>query len=239
MSAPELPASSTPTAGLDFGRCFTFVTEDPDWVKKVLIGGAFTLASMFLIGAFFVAGYCARVLRNVAAGAAHPLPDWDDLGGFFSEGLRLVGLYLLAVLALALVLGCPLGVIIVGLSTLRGGGRGEEVVAALGGLGIVLLYGAFAFLILLVGLLYPAAATRVVFRNDFSAGLDFAATFNFIKLNLANYLLSLVVFLVANFLSQFGFILCCVGLFPAAFWSYLTLAHGLGQTVRANPASLG
>ena len=39
--------------------------------------------------------------------------------------------------------------------------------------------------------------------------------------------------------AQFGALLCCVGLFPAAFWSYLVLAVALGQTVRlaATPAS--
>jgi hypothetical protein len=39
--------------------------------------------------------------------------------------------------------------------------------------------------------------------------------------------------------AQFGVILCCVGVFPLMFWAYLTLGHALGQTVRANPASLG
>jgi hypothetical protein len=48
-----------------------------------------------------------------------------------------------------------------------------------------------------------------------------------------------VVFLLASFLAQFGVILCCVGVFPASFWAYLALGHALGQTVRANPASLG
>jgi len=27
------------TGTVDFGRSFSFVTEDPEWVKKILIGG--------------------------------------------------------------------------------------------------------------------------------------------------------------------------------------------------------
>src|SRR5260221_12523598 len=88
MSTPAAPRDSP---NVDFGRCFGFVLEDPDWVKKVLIGGAFVLLSMGIVGAFFVAGYWARLLRRVAAGDPRPLPEWDDLGGISSDGLKLMG----------------------------------------------------------------------------------------------------------------------------------------------------
>jgi len=43
---------------------------------------------------------------------------------------------------------------------------------------------------------------------------------------------------VARFASQFGLLLCCVGVFPAAFWSSLVLGYALGETVRLNPRSV-
>jgi len=79
-------------------------------VQKVLLGGLFMLASSFIIGFFFLGGYLARLVRNVIAGVAHPLPEWDDLGEYFSEGLRLfcVGLvYSLPVMALAMIVIIP------------------------------------------------------------------------------------------------------------------------------------
>ena len=66
-------------------------------------------------------------------------------------------------------------------------------------------------------------------------GFAWRENFAFIKANLANYALSLVSYLVAGFLAQFGVLLCCVGVFPAAFWSYLVLASALGQTARLSP----
>ena len=75
-------ASSRPTPApetVDLVRSFRFVLDDPEWVKKILIGGAFTLASAFIVGIFFVAGYWVRLLKRVAAGEALPLPEWDDL----------------------------------------------------------------------------------------------------------------------------------------------------------------
>jgi hypothetical protein len=240
MSSLEPPRPAPPT--LDFGRCFTFLTEDPDWVKKVLLGGLFTLGSFLIVGAFFVAGYLARFMKGVAAGSPRPLPEWDDLSGIFQDGLRVVGLYFLYAVGLVVamaILACPFGLMFGGLSGFSRPGDAQEVLAAIGGLGIMLAYGVMMLLGLALQLVTPAALARVVFKDDLAAGFDLKRVFGFVRQNLGNYLLSLVVFLLANFLAQFGVLLCCVGLFPAVFWAYLTLGYALGETVRLNPASLG
>jgi len=174
-------------AEFDFGRSFTFTKEDPDWVSKILLGGVAALACSLLIGIPFVAGYLGRTLVNVAKDAPRPLPEWDDLGGLWSEGLRLYGLLLVVSLATAIYV--------------------------------------------------PAALVRSALSGSFAAGLEWRENIAFIKANLANYALSLVAYLVAGFIAQFGFLLCCVGLFPAVFWSYLVLAVSLGQTARLAGAS--
>src|SRR5262249_21439709 len=101
---PPIPPSRT---SVDLARCFTFVTDDPAWVSKILIGGVFTFATTFLVGAFFVGGYWSRLLRRVAAGEARPLPEWDDLGGLFEDGLPIVGLLVLYGLAVFVVTAAP------------------------------------------------------------------------------------------------------------------------------------
>jgi hypothetical protein len=82
------------------------------------------------------------------------------------------------------------------------------------------------------------ALTRAALRDSFSEGFAWRPIVAFIQANLGNYALALVLYLVASFLSQFAVILCCVGIFPAAFWSYLILGYGLGETVRLNPTSV-
>src|ERR1700694_3166253 len=89
MTTVVPPPSPPSRPTFDFVRPFTFVFDDPRWIPKILMGGLFTLASVFIVGSFFVYGYLARLVRNVIAGVAHPLPEWDDLGEYFSEGLRL------------------------------------------------------------------------------------------------------------------------------------------------------
>jgi hypothetical protein len=226
-------------ANLDFGRSFTFTTEDPDWLKKVLIGGAFTLACSALVGVPFVLGYVARVLRRAAAGAPAPLPEWDDLGGIFREGLRQTAVYLVHMLGVMAVGMLCFGVML--LPVLLSGGR-RDPMDALGPAGALLLMALYA-LILIVALAtavyLPAAMVRAALADSVAAGLEWRHNLEFIRANLANYALALVSYLVAGFVAQFGVLLCCVGFFPAAFWSYLVLAVALGQTVRlaSAPAS--
>jgi hypothetical protein len=223
----------TPTGSVDFGRSFTFVTEDPEWVKKILIGGAFTLACALLVGIPFVLGYFSRTLRNVVAGEPRPMPDWDDLGGIFNEGLRLTGVYLIYTLGFVVVLAALGCVVALPFMALSGSGHdASEVLGMLGGLGIVGLYGLVMVVSLALGVYLPAALARAALRGAVADGFAWREILGFIRANLGNYLISLVIYLLASFLAQFGVVLCCVGIFPAAFWGYMVLAVALGQTVR-------
>jgi hypothetical protein len=228
-------APGAPRGSIDFGRSFTYVSEDPDWLKKVLIGGLFGLACMLLVGIPFVLGYVSRTLRNVAAGTRPELPEWDDLGGIFEDGLRLTAVYLLYTLGVVLVLGVFAAALLVPAFLASGSGRAEDALAAVSALGIVALYGVVMLVSLALGLYLPAALARAALRGSIADAFAWRENVAFIMANLANYALSLVSYLVAGFLAQFGVLLCCVGVFPAAFWSYLVLASALGQTARLSP----
>lgn len=238
--ASSLPAPRAET--VDFGRSFRFVVDDPDWIKKILIGGAFTLASALIVGLFFVAGYWVRMLKRVAAGEARPLPEWDDLGGIFRDGLVLVGVYFVHVLGVLVVVagfGCAAGLVVFGLGGLSGGShQASDAIGALGALGFAGLYVVLILVGLALSLYLPAAFVRVALSGEFADGFDWRRNIEFIRANLANYALSLVFYLVAHFVAQFGILLCCVGVFPCAFWAYLILGFGLGETVRLHPRSV-
>jgi Protein of unknown function (DUF4013) len=237
-SSPPAPAPPT----VDLVRSFRFVLDDPEWLKKILIGGAFTLASTFIVGIFFVAGYWVRLLKRVAAGEASPLPEWDDLGGIFEDGLPIVGVYFVHVLGVLVLLagfGCAGGLFVFGLGGLsRGSHEAAEAVGALGAMGFAGLYVVLILVGLAMNVYLPAAFVRVALRGEFKVGFDWRANLAFIRANPANYALSLVVSLVAHFVAQVGILLCCVGVFPCAFWAHLTLAFALAETVRLNPRSV-
>jgi hypothetical protein len=231
------PAAS-PSRTIDFARAFAFVPEDPDWIRKILIGGAFTLACAILIGIPWVFGYASRTFRKVAAGAARPLPEWDDLSGIFEEGLRLALAYLVHGLGVAVIFGVFAAVLLAPMFMLSSSPeRASDALGFAGAAGILVLYASVAVVGIALAVYLPSALARASLAARFGAAFELRENLAFIRDNLGSYALALVGYLVASFLSQFGFLLCCVGVFPAAFWSHLVLAHAMGDLVRLSPRS--
>jgi hypothetical protein len=222
---------------IDLGRGFRFVPEDPDWIKKVLIGGVFMLLAGLLVGAVFVAGYGLRLLRRTARGEPRPLPEWDDLGGLFSDGLRPVGIYLAYALPVAIV---PMAFIMImavagaGLSK-AGSHDASEAFGALMAMGFMGVYALMAVVMLALGLYVPAALARFAMLERMGAAFEVGENIAFIRRNLSNYAMTLLLYLLASFAAQLGIVLCCVGFFPASFWAFCMLCWGLGEVVRRDP----
>jgi Protein of unknown function (DUF4013) len=224
---------------LDLGRAFRFVVEDPDWIKKILIGGVFTLLAVVVIGAPFVMGYLVRLTRNVARGEPRPLPEWDDLGGLFMDGLRALVVYLghlVAALILPITLG---GLLIVVMTASSGGGSAGDVVGAVAAFAMVGVYAIGGLLMLALMVYVPAALLRFALYDRVSAGFAPREVAGIIRRNIGPYLLAVLLYLVANFASQVGVVLCCVGVFPLGFWSGCILAWGMGEVARRDPVLTG
>src|SRR6202165_1645679 len=104
MTTVVPPPSPPSRPTFDFVRPFTFVFDDPRWSPKILMGGLFTLASVFIVGAFFVYGYLARLGRNVIARFPNPLPRWDELGECFGGGANVFGVALVYAIPIVLLI---------------------------------------------------------------------------------------------------------------------------------------
>jgi len=227
-------ADRPPSGRVDFGRALGFVFEDPEWLKKILLGGLFTLLSMVVVGTLLVAGYWVRLLRRAARGEARPLPEWSDWGGLFADGIAAFGIYLVHVLLLVLPLGaggCLFG-LVAALLDKKGGG---DAVGVLAGAGILALSALVFVVALLLAVYVPAVLTRFAVLGRFGVTFELRENLGFIRRNPGEYLLALAIFLVAHFISQFGVLLLCVGVFPATFWSYCVLAYPLAQIARRDP----
>ncbi|HEX8152298.1 MAG TPA: DUF4013 domain-containing protein [Thermoanaerobaculia bacterium] len=223
---PGGPSSSVTTpSGFDFGKPFTFVFEDPNWMGKILIGGLFYIAAFFIIGIFFILGYCAQLTRNVVAGMPRPLPDWDKLGDYFGEGLRLFGALLLYALPMLILAGLFVVPALIVENQNFTNDTGREILGTAAGcvwcLMVPLAIGMTLWL--------PAAGLRVVMTGRFGAAFEFGAIWALIKNNIGNYLLAVVVGIIARFLGGFGVILFCIGVVFTGFWAFLVQTHALAQ----------
>ena len=207
-------------------RPFTFVFDDPRWVPKVLVGGVFVLCSFFLIGSFFLLGYFARLVRNVLAGVERPLPEWDDLGEYFSEGVLLFGvvlLYVLPIIVLVLIMFVPAAI----MSSV------DHDAARDVGSGIFSCVGCLiAPIALAIWLFLPAALLMTITTRRFGAAFEFRELWAFIKANIGNYLLAIVVTIVARFIGQAGVILLCVGVLFTEFWALCASGYAFAQVYK-------
>jgi len=238
-SAPAAPA---PSPTLDLGRGFRFVFDDPDWIKKMLIGGVMMLLGVFIIGSLWAVGYWSRLIRRVAAGEERPLPEWEDLGGLLREGWGAVSVYAVYIAGVLLpFLVVMLGVLVVGggLSELgKGSEDASQALGALAGVGFLGLYAILCVAIMVLMVYLPAALTRHALTQRFATGFEVAENVAFIRRNVLNYALALILYMLASFLAQFGVLACCVGVFPVSFWALCVFGWGLGETARRDSAAV-
>ena len=223
---PGLPPAGPAKPQFDFAKPFSYVFDDPEWLTKILIGGLFYIAGFLIVGWFFILGYVAKTTRNIIAGHPRPLPEWQNLGDFFNEGLRLFGVMLAIILplvGLAMVIMIPASI----LGSVNN--EGAEVVSGLMSGAIVCL---FVPISLAITFFMPAMLLFAAVEQRFGAAFEFGRIWPFIKQNIGNYVLAIVVYLIARFIGGFGIMLLCIGVVFTGFWSFLITAHGFAQVYR-------
>ncbi len=226
---------------MDFGKSFTFMFEDPNWVAKLAIGGAILLVGTLffwllfipiIVASAIILGYMVLTLRNVAEGSATPLPEWNDFGNLTVKGLYvIVGsiIWLLPVI----ILGCCLGLVNAALGNISAGSsQGSSGAQSLAALVSVCLSCLVSIISFVLGVTLYAPITRYALSNQLSVFWDVRGNANFIQQNLGNYIIALLLSIVASIVAGFGIIACVIGAFFTQFWAYLVTAHLYGQVAR-------
>lgn len=213
----------------DYARALRFVFDDPAWVPKILIGALFTLLSVFFVGSIWVSGYTVGIIRRTVGGERRPLPEWNNWGELFQDGLRATVVWLaytLPLMLLAALMALALG----GAATILSSSLDTPTDLQTSLFLMVLTGTVFFSLVGLAILLYlPAAFLRFVILDRVSAAFDFRENVAFIRRNMNSYFQALLVVSVASFIAQFGLVVFCVGFFPAAFWSVCVFAYAMGK----------
>lgn len=186
---------------MNIGRALTYLTEDPQWVRKLAIAMLLNLLPTAFLALSFAAMYgkfparvtltttsaiWARVsllagvpllgfglcsMRNVIAGHDVPLPDWSDWRGLLRDGLMVWGVITIWYLPSNF------------LDWL--GKANPHVADSLSQLSSVLT--------LLASLAMPAAQARLAVTGRFRAGLDVGAVLQLMQSNFGGYLRLLIV----------------------------------------------
>lgn len=232
---------------MDFGKAFTFMFEDPDWLRKLgigtLVGLVGILFSPILIGLvplIMLFGYSLDTLRNVIDGQERPLPEWQDWGGFLARGFKLFAAFFVWALP-AILIGIPLTI---------GSALADQNGGSMGAIAAILIACSSCLLILwglFLTLLSPAIYVAVAQTDRFAAAFDLGKLWAFTRANLGNIIIAIlltwVAGLIASIVAPLGLIALLIGVlvtFPfAILWQYLVQAHLFGQIARTSVTAVG
>lgn len=151
-----------------------------------------------IVGWLFVAGYGVKLVRSVAGGSEE-LPGWEGWGDLLTQGLF--------VFVAGLIYWIP-----------------GAILARMGDPGTVLstLWG------IVVAVVFPAAIMRFAVKSDLGAFFDFNEIVGFVRENLSDYIVVVLLILVANTLAGLGLLALGVGVFLTIFWALLVGSHLCG-----------
>ncbi len=233
---------------MDFGKAFTFMFEDPDWVRKLgigtIVGLVALLLSPILIGvvpAIVILGYCLDVLRNVADGRELPLPEWEDWSGFLTRGFKLIVAFFVWSLPILLI-SIPM---FIGVALTGNQSAGAD--AVFGTLFIVCSSCLMALWVLFLVLISPAIYIRLAVTDRLAAAFEVSRLWELTRDNLGNVIIAILLTIVAGIIAaivgSLGVVLLLIGVLvtvPAAsLWQYLVQAHLFGQIGRTTVTPLG
>jgi hypothetical protein len=210
---------------MDIGSAFTYMFDDEEWIKKIAIGGVALLLGIVVVPVLTAYGYMLQTMKNVRDNQPTPLPEWNDFGGLTLKGLMVVLIGLVYSLP-ALIPYCMLMVV-----SIAAPQADSDVAGALGLVSTCLVCVALLF-VLLASFIFPAAVIRYAQYDTFASAFQVREIFNFISSNIGDYIIVVLLILVASFIGQLGFILLCVGIYFTTFWSLLVMAHLCGQLAR-------
>ncbi|MCI0596863.1 MAG: DUF4013 domain-containing protein [candidate division Zixibacteria bacterium] len=94
---------------LDVGKAFSLLFADKRWLEKWLLGALLHIAAVLIIGIPFLLGYLLEVTRRALKEETFELPEWQEWGIFFGQGLIyfiILLVYLLPVIFFSVISGC-------------------------------------------------------------------------------------------------------------------------------------
>jgi len=193
---------------MDLVQGFLYVTKDPKWFKKMLVGALIISVPILEI---IINGYQLQTIRNLIKNEPQPLPEWQGMDKLFGNGFQLF-LAVWMIYIPAIVLGFFGWVN--GLSQLfslifqaNHADQQTIIVVTVGRYVVSIIVSALYSLLMLAlpiaFLTVPAMALRCAKTNSFVETINIFANAKFILRNLGDYVLAEIAVFVMLFLFSF------------------------------------
>lgn len=211
---------------MDFGKAFSFVFDDEEWLKKIGVGGLIILIP--IVGQLVLLGWMVEIVRRVVNGDPEPLPDWSDFGGYLGKGFKafVIGfVYSLPLVLLNICISIPSAMA-------TSGGIDEDVMITVVSVTSIcfgclsILYGLFVSVVL------PGAIGKFAVTDELGAAFKFGDVIRMVRGNLGAYGLVFLGSLLMGIIAPLGLIACVIGVLFTYAFAMAFYGHLIGQAYR-------
>ena len=204
---------------MDIGKSFSYQFEDKQWITKLGLGALISLVPILNVA---LTGYMVGIIRNVTADAREPLPNWDNLGQQFRDGLILAAASLVYAAPLLIVVCLPLGFLALP-GVVSQYNNWQEVGRSIAGAGGVLfacLFCLFSLYILLFSIIHPVIFVIFSREGTFASCFKLTEIFRILSLNARPFFTIWLVTIIGSFAVGLlvAFANLVLGLIPCLGW---------------------
>jgi hypothetical protein len=228
---------------MDVAKAFTFVTEDEKWVGKIGVGA---LLSLLVVTFPLLIGYRVGVTRNVMNGVERPLPEWDDFGKLFMDGLNVFIAQFVYTLPFWLIMCIGF------FATIGFGGLSEAINEDVLAAGFLATWGIIGCLFFILAIAWvflgPAIIIQYVRHENLGACFRFSEVLGIARENIGDFLIVVLAVLgtniILNSVSGTLFLIPCLGWIASPIltlvgltWLAATGGHLYGQIAAGKAAT--
>lgn len=206
---------------------FTFPFNDQSWKQKLGIGFLLSIGGFVIpvIPWVFLTGYFVSIFRaGVESEDPLTLPEWDDWGLLFKQGLRVIVVKFIAYLPIVLLFftgyfAMFIPALMVPMSAASGANPSPLTILApfVGTFGGMAVFGISIFLFLILSVIMPAAVGHTIVNEQVGAAFRVREWWPIFRANLGGYLITTILVLGTTMFISYSvqllymtIVLCCL-----------------------------
>jgi len=210
---------------MQYGTAFTFPFKDQDWIKKFVIAAVLFLIP--IVGQIFLLGWGLEITRRVIKEDPTPLPEWNNFGKFFIDGLKGFVIGFVYALPVILVQACNQGIAF-GLPEVMDYDTANTI-----SLVVLSCFGCLSFLYsILMAVVIPAAFGNFVANDSLGAAFRFGEIFGLLKAAPAAYVIVVLTAIISPFIGLLGVMFCIIGLLVTLPYVMMVNQYMQGEAYR-------
>ena len=214
---------------MNFGRAFSYITEDQQWLTKV--GIAALIMIIPILGQIVVLGWALEITRHIINGEPEtPLPEWSNFGDYLSKGFQAFVIGVVYALPVILVQICAQGVSYLP-TMVRDNSNAQAIASAVSVVAVCLSCIVFLYELVLAFVL-PAALGNFAASGQIGAGFRFNEVFGLLRAAPGPYFMVFLGGIVAGIIAMLGLIACVIGVLFTAAYAYTVQANLWGQAYK-------